>query len=223
MSDIHVIDELSAYIDGEAKHPDQIARHLQSCQQCASHHIQLQKLSTHLQMLSPPQDQQEFLASVMTEIRRQKEPTKTQLSKPIAWKPLFLPIATAALLLLCVGLALTIQEPRQTVQITTVVLPADIDLADETAIIAEMERLIAAGLDLSLLEGEIVFAEDVTEDVSIDNVMTILQDDLLFEERTINAESDEVFYARENVYEMMNTLSSDEVDTLGELLLAYGN
>ena len=222
MRDEHVLDELSAYIDGEASQPERIARHLQSCQACASHHIQLQKISTHLQMLSPPENQPEFFVSVMAEISRSPEPTKASYTKPITWKPLFAPLALAALLLLCVGLALTIQEPKQVVQITTVVLPVDIDLADEDAIIAKMQRFLEDGLDLSLLEGDYFLEEDLAEDVTIDTVFAILRDDFLRQEGAFDLEQDEAFYTKENVYGLMNTLSNEEVDTLGELLLASG-
>ncbi len=43
---LHVLDELSAYIDGESRDPEFIARHLQSCPECARRHVELLKLST---------------------------------------------------------------------------------------------------------------------------------------------------------------------------------
>lgn len=222
MKDKHVLHELSAYIDGEAAQSQRIARHLQSCQQCASHHIQLQKLSTHLQMLTPPKDQPQFLPNVIDKITQSDPPQSIHYPKQITWKPLFVPITLAALLLLCVGLALTIQEPKQTVQITTVLLPADIDLADEATIVAEMERLLAAGLDLSLLEANTSLEEDQLYDVDIDTVLAILKDDFLRNEVAIDPELDETFYTTENVYGLMYALSNEEIDTLSDLLLAYG-
>lgn len=78
MNGKHVIEELSAYIDGEASDPARIARHLQLCEACARHHMQLMKLSAHLRAMPAPETRPEFVTRVMAHIA--EEPI------PSAWK-----------------------------------------------------------------------------------------------------------------------------------------
>lgn len=70
MSQKHIsIDELSAYIDGEARHPDAIREHLQRCAECAQRHTQLAKLSSHLRTLPAPDVSPAFATRVMAAVR----------------------------------------------------------------------------------------------------------------------------------------------------------
>lgn len=41
-------EELSAYIDGEARNPDAVTRHLQECAECAKRHADMARLSGHM-------------------------------------------------------------------------------------------------------------------------------------------------------------------------------
>lgn len=70
MSQKHIsIDELSAYIDGEAKRPEAIRDHLQRCAECAQRHTQLAKLSSHLRTLPAPEVSPAFATRVMASVR----------------------------------------------------------------------------------------------------------------------------------------------------------
>ncbi len=104
MKDRHVIEELSAYMDGEARDPARIARHLQHCESCARHHMQLLKLSTHLHALPLPEPRPEFLTRVMAQVAEEKAPS------PRLWFPFSLRAPawamSFAMVLIVTGLAL---------------------------------------------------------------------------------------------------------------------
>jgi hypothetical protein len=218
MKDQHVIEELSAYIDGEATEPTRIERHLQSCEACASRHMELQKLSTHVSRLSAPEENPQFFENVMAAVARDEQHSVVRFAD---WKSRFVPLAIAALLLLCVGFALTIPGPQEAVQITTVILPADIDHADEAAILAEIERFLDEGLDLGLFESEAELEEEVVDSVTIETMLAVLEDDLLRGEAYAVLDNDEHVYITDDFYGMMDEMSNEEFDELGELLIAF--
>ena len=65
----HVIDQLSAYLDGCAADPDKIAVHLENCAECAQRYRELLVLSAHLKTLPQPDVRPEFLTRVMANVR----------------------------------------------------------------------------------------------------------------------------------------------------------
>lgn len=87
----HVLDELSAYIDGEAVDPERIARHLGGCPSCARRYEELSKLSTYLKSASAPDVGPEFAARVMAHARE---------TRPMRWRRFAVPLALAATVLL---------------------------------------------------------------------------------------------------------------------------
>lgn len=69
----HFEEELSAYLDGESKNPDQMKRLIQKDPKVAKRFMEMQKLSTHLQELPGPVVRPEFLTRVMAHVREQEE------------------------------------------------------------------------------------------------------------------------------------------------------
>ncbi|MDX9971703.1 MAG: hypothetical protein RBU21_01805 [FCB group bacterium] len=70
MSHKHVsIDELSAYLDGEARHSTAVRDHLQRCAECAQRHAELAKLSSHMRTLPAPDVSPAFATRVMAAVR----------------------------------------------------------------------------------------------------------------------------------------------------------
>ena len=82
MSDKHVLHELSAYIDGETPGAARIERHLQHCADCAKRHMQLLKMSAHLNTLRRGESQPEFIADVLTRVIEEKQKTRPQYAWP---------------------------------------------------------------------------------------------------------------------------------------------
>lgn len=74
MSTPHVLDELSAYIDGECSEPQRVTRHLQSCPTCAQRHMDLLKLSNHLRAMKRPDVDALFLARVLARVEAEEHP-----------------------------------------------------------------------------------------------------------------------------------------------------
>jgi anti-sigma factor RsiW len=69
MKNRHVTHELSAYLDGEARHGERIARHLEQCDECAAHYHELVMLSSQLKALPAPEVRPEFATRVMAHVR----------------------------------------------------------------------------------------------------------------------------------------------------------
>ena len=86
----HVLDELSAYLDGEADDMARVARHIQHCEACAKRHIELLRLSNHLRHLPEPAVSPDFTARVIMRVEE---------DHPRAWRTAFRPVRLAALAL----------------------------------------------------------------------------------------------------------------------------
>jgi predicted anti-sigma-YlaC factor YlaD len=95
--------ELSAYVDGEAKRLERIARHLQQCPACAKAHVALHKLSANIQGMTPPAAGPGFAERVVREIQA-RDANRRPASQP-RWQRWGMPLAAAAALLI-VGLVL---------------------------------------------------------------------------------------------------------------------
>ena len=64
MNNRHVLDDLSAYLDGECTEPARVVRHLQTCAPCAKRYQELRVLSGQVRALKPPAVSPEFAARV---------------------------------------------------------------------------------------------------------------------------------------------------------------
>lgn len=92
-------ENLSAYIDGEAKNADQVRAHLQQCAECAQRHLALTKLSTDIQALPAHEPRAGFAGRVVATI----EDGEDYRRRPW-WQTVGAPVAMAATLLLAAGL-----------------------------------------------------------------------------------------------------------------------
>lgn len=144
--DRHVINELSAYIDGEASDPARIARHLQGCPECARRHIELLKLSAHLRRMPLPDVRPEFATRVMARIAEQEGAPAPFRGRRIADA-----MAVAALVALCVTLfSLWLRQDRETPPAQLVA--RSIALRDADAVVGAFVELFDEGVDEELVE-----------------------------------------------------------------------
>ncbi|MBI2434400.1 MAG: hypothetical protein HYV26_16200 [Candidatus Hydrogenedentes bacterium] len=214
MKDRHVLDELSAYIDGEAKDADRITRHLQHCESCARHRIELLKLGAHLRALPQPEESAAFAARVMARIEAQ------QTARPFWQLNLLIPAfaGTAVLLLVTTlalyGLSLTASSPPM-----QIAQPRN-TWVDEEVVVSELAALINSGADVSMVEEPVLAAEDpLAPDpeapVTMDEMLTVMA---AAAPELAPAEPE---FGEEDLEEMISTLASDEVGTLEELLVEY--
>ena len=69
-----VLDELSAYLDGEARDSARVEAHLRTCAQCARQFEELSKLSTHMQRMAAPEPSVGFSSRVVAAARESGNP-----------------------------------------------------------------------------------------------------------------------------------------------------
>lgn len=151
--DDHVINELSAYVDGELPDPGRVQRHLQVCPACAARHLEMLRLSAQLRALQGPEVSPAFTANVFARLDAQPV-FHRRPAFLLAW-------GMAAMLLLAVGLWLLPGQPKKP------------DFAAQLA--AEVERMVAQ--DAAFTEDELG-ADDVAEhagnDLTTDDVLHCL-------------------------------------------------
>lgn len=94
--------ELSAYLDGEARDPAGVERHLQQCARCAQRHMELARLSSHVQSLAAPDVPAGFTQGVLLAIEERRRPREPWL---LHWG---MPLVTAAVLIVA---AITFVNP----------------------------------------------------------------------------------------------------------------
>ncbi len=138
MKDGHVLDQLSAYLDGQAKNPERIERHLQQCASCARRHMQLAKLDAHLKAFEGPSVQPAFLTRVMARI---KDEPVSQSAWPLGR---LMPVASVALVLALVLGAYLYWPAGEDIS-------GGPEFASADDLVEELERRIADGQDIDLL------------------------------------------------------------------------
>lgn len=92
----HVTNQLSAYIDGEARHPERIAAHLDRCEACEREYQELLTLSASMKALPRPDVRPEFATRVMAHVR---ETTRRPARVAQPWLSIGLALAVIALIL----------------------------------------------------------------------------------------------------------------------------
>ncbi len=216
MSDKHVLDALSAYIDGEAAHPDRIERHLRRCPECARRHMELLKLSSHLGAMNVPEVPPEFLTRVMAHAREAE-----MLPARRFWLPAS-PGWVAALALIVVGLALLYgARPNGSTPATTsreqVAVVRDTTLyLDDEAVVDAMAKLMDEGVDLTYV------APDASGDwLPEDNFITYDEMVVSLAEEIEDEGGDPYLGGDTNVYGLIDGMGSSEAAVLGSLLTDY--
>lgn len=216
MSDRHVMDELSAYLDGEADHPDRIARHLQHCEDCARRHIELLRLSAHLRALPSPPVRDSFARDVLARLHGEATNVTPWRATKRRW-PLRttsgLAAAAALLLAAAIGLTLVPQEKRPAPAMASVSQPA----APAPTVTRTVELLAqTAGEDT--LEFPLAPVEEP-------NTETVPLADLLDQMALASAmeEPAEPPAADEDLLGLLGGLKEDEIENLQELIQDYGD
>jgi len=208
MTTPHVLDELSPYIDNECRDPERIARHLQSCPDCARRHLELLRLSAHLRATPGPAVSRDFAARVtaLAEARRERG---------MGFRPMALRLACAACLLLAIGGAAFRWLPVGTAP-PGVASPRPMNAAwqDDERVVDEFARLMDAGVTLDVFgDAEEIDADDFWLPLDDEAVLDALAYDL--SEVEVLAESPEDLAA------LLDELAELDAQMLGELLQAY--
>lgn len=208
--------ELSAYIDGEARHPETVSAHLKTCTECEGHYRELVALSEQLRALPATNVRPGFVVRVL---RALNEATPAQTP---ARPPLRLAAALAMTLFLSVTLLSVYYSSKQSVPLPTPVAvsaPAVLPMTlaqQEEALILELEQLVAEhpAYDSPLLAYDITNDGEPTVATVDDMLLALMEDDALLQ-------YGQTWIEDEDFDTTVNRLDRDQTETLKSLLREY--
>ncbi len=207
------IEELSAYLDGEAKNPDKVRQHLQDSEDGARMYHALSKMSQQVRSLPVMSVRPGFAARVLAALDSPKPRWSFTRSAP-AWASLA--VAAIVVVLALFSLNDTIDSPTiQTAASTpTVSTPQATTLEDEEALVAELERRIASGTDSEALLSAGLYEEPKSvAELPADLLLALAPAEWLDSLGGLNKATD---YRSE-----MNALSNSEKTIFAQLLEEY--
>ncbi len=209
------IEELSAYLDGEAKNPDKVRQLLQESDDAARMYRALSKVSAHMRSLPKASVRPGFSRRVIASLEA-PEPRRS-LTWPV---PVSASLAAAAVVavLAVIGLNDTAEFPAvQTVASTPAIYtPQPATLEDEDALVAELERRITSGAESeALLSGGLYEETDPVEELPADLLLALAPSDWMDSLGGLNGPND---YRME-----MNALTDSEKIIFVQLLEEYAH
>lgn len=200
--------ELSAYADGEARRPDDIARHLQQCAECARRHMELAKLSANVQALTPPHVSPALLTRVLAHAR-DIEPMPTRKASGLVH------ILAGALAVAALAVGWFAFRPAMEAAPPSSVaafLPQDFDFEAATR---EIEWHIAQGDELNLAEMYVLWSDPEAESEYDDHVVQAVLSDSVLRPMADALDSNQ------DILSLAESLNPSETATLRILLSQY--
>lgn len=145
-------EELSAYIDGESKHPEHVRQEIQESDEVARKHTALTRLSAQLRALPEPSVRPGFTGRVIASL-------ETPESKPLlGWRlPVGASLAAAAALFAFVAINGIDEGVPSSVRIAVSKPAASVVssiASEEAALVAELERRLADSPDSEILRSD---------------------------------------------------------------------
>jgi len=207
----HVLHELSEYLDGECRDPERIARHLQSCPDCARRHVELLKLSGHVRMLRGPEVHPAFVTRVMAHA--------LETTPARAWLPR---LATRLAAVLCIAGLVAAGTWRWTPGSTppTPSQPVsplvNVAFQDDARVVEALGRLMDDGAPTDLFGDPDEATEFEEPAVALDSVLDSLADDSL-EDGFVDP------FGQDELSGLMDSLEDEDIQILRSLLDAEGN
>lgn len=164
----HVLDELSAYLDGEADDAEAIGRHLSQCVTCAQRFMELSKLSAHLKALPEAEPHPAFANRVMAHVQA-STPTRR-------WGPVELAfVGTAVMVLLVASAAVYFTTAYSGSNgVRERVAYVDWQQLNPDALVEEIERRISEDNEIAFQEGLLVSDTESYLDETGEELMEIL-------------------------------------------------
>lgn len=206
----HVLHELSEYLDGECRDPGRIARHLQSCPDCARRHVELLKLSSHVQALRGPESHPAFVTRVMAHA--------LETAPKRAWFPRLTPRVAAAFCVAVLAVAgtwrLTPREPSASAP-PTVSPRVNVAWQDDAQVVEALGRLMDVGAPTDLF-GDLEEAEFDEAPVALDAMLESLADESV-------ADGLDDPFGQGELSGLTDSLEEEDVQVLRSLLDTDGN
>lgn len=212
MTNKHVLDELSAYIDGASDDLGRVTRHLQSCPDCARRHLELLKIGAHIRDEQPPVVSADFTERVLAGIA--DHPQRAGRSSWI--RPAFVAGASLAALftLVALGAILATQERSRVPEASPAAARGmDVLLESDTSL-AALDRLLEEGLWPDIYPADEADAEPESAPTVDDLIegLAALPD---------NGETAEPWYGDDDLVSVMEALAEVDATVLNELLKTH--
>lgn len=162
--------ELSAYLDGEAEDPAEIAALLHKDPAAARRLTELREISACVRSLQAPASNEDFVARVMARV---ESPAKTaQWPRVRALAPVF---ALAATVLVVSGVVWWLRDPETPLPAARVVHAPDTGRwQNDEEVLAALEQLARTGEDLSVFEVDAAALYPETEELAADAALGYL-------------------------------------------------
>ncbi len=208
MKDKKLTEELSAHLDGEADDPAAIKRLLQRDADAARQHMDLARLSAHVQALKAPETHPAFVTRVMAQVQEAPAPKH-------GWLRVAVPVALTAAILMAAGGLYAFYPKGDPATRALMAEVREFKEADAEALEAELLRLLEASPDAALqVAGEL--SGSLTADIPIEPAShDVVAEAAWFDQLSQEMQSDQTVEAD------LNDLSPAETDALKELLVEY--
>lgn len=166
MNDKRLMEELSAYLDGEADDPEALARMIQRDEAVARRYMELAKLSSHLKAaLREPDVPPAFATRVLARVRE----TERLAAPALRWAWLRMAPALAAGIVLCLAGLYWLRPSGDMVsndgQLAEVL---ELRRADPDALMGELERAIAQQDRFEMAAVDFFSLTDMDDDVPVE-------------------------------------------------------
>ncbi len=198
MSTEHVIDQLSAFLDGEAEDPEAVAAHLRRCAVCQRHYLELRAMALTLHKLPAPDVAPAFTTRIMANVREAAPPRGWHAPVAIAWSG-----AAVAALIVAAVVTNTLRPPATT--------------APPAVSLAEIEERLWNELASRAETGDIetaLAAYDADGALSGDDLLAMLAEEDWFDELV------EEVYATAESADLLRSLDTAEVEVFNSLVVS---
>jgi len=222
MKDHPAIEELSAYLDGEADDPRALEAHLATCANCAARILELRHVTTALRQLTPPQTRSDFAPRVLERIAHDEATAPPNLL-PFRFRPaLRLALAAASVLFVVSAAYLTLRtaETPQTPPAVTALVESDalesiqLDTDPLEAAANETAREVVAALTLQGVD-----TEELTEAEAFDEGWTPDSDVGLLIDSAFSRMMENAWEVEEDPIDLIYGANSADGNALIEILV----
>lgn len=209
MQNKHVNDELSDYIDGESARQRDIARHLQSCPECAQHHMDLLKLSNVLRAMPALNVEASFVDGVLARVDSVSPLSRWQARMFFPKKPVL--ALAAAFVFVALGAWYGLQSDQASLSPGHDLIANEAWLSDENVIVAVGNLLDTEDLVDAFATDDIEEDSMYEDEPSIEALMESLA------AAVVDDNDQPAWYEADDLLSVIELLAEEDVQVLAEL------